>query len=77
MQATSIVGAVINVLRIPERWLFSKEGPEPCCRKAGIFDYWLNSHQLMHILVVFAMACKYLGTAADYRHRLEEQIGCS
>lgn len=71
-----MAGALINLLRVPEKWLFLRGGPPPTCRKASFFDYWLNSHQLMHILVVLAMIFKYLGTSADYRHRVEEGVGC-
>ena len=76
MQLTAVAGAVINVSRIPEKWLFPKGGPEGKCRKAGVFDYWLNSHQLMHLLVLCSLAFKYMGMAADYRYRKELKMGC-
>ena len=75
-QVSGMAGALINVARVPEKWLFAKEGPDARCRNAGRFDYWLNSHQLMHILVVLAMFHKYLGTAAEYRHRHLDRVGC-
>lgn len=56
-----MAGATINVLRIPERW-FQPSGK----RKAGRFDFWLNSHQLMHVLVTIAMLCLNQGASLDY-----------
>lgn len=76
LQAAGLLGAVLNVARVPERWLFGPKGPEPGCRRASFFDYWLNSHQLMHLLVLAAMLFKYLGSAEDYRYRILEQVGC-
>lgn len=76
LQAAGMAGAVVNVLRIPEKWLFERGGPAAKSRRASFFDYWLNSHQLMHLLVVLAMIFKYLGTQEDYRFRFEEKAGC-
>lgn len=66
----------MNVARVPEKLLYSHGGPEPKHRKAGPFDYWLNSHQLMHILVLCSMVFKYVGLREDYLYRLERQIQC-
>ena len=63
LQVLSASGAVINVLRIPEKWFCS---PHP--RRAGPFDYWLNSHQIMHILVVWAIWHYHRGACLDYAH---------
>lgn len=63
LQVLSASGAIINVLRIPEKWFCS---PHP--RKAGPFDYWLNSHQIMHILVVWAIWHYHRGACLDYAH---------
>ena len=63
LQALSASGAIINVLRIPEKWFRS---PHP--RKAGPFDYWLNSHQIMHILVIWAIWHYHRGACLDYAH---------
>ena len=76
MQASAVVGAVVNVARVPEKLFFPKEGPEPKCRKPGPFDYWLNSHQIMHILVLCSMAFKYAGLREDYQFRLERLSKC-
>ncbi len=76
MQVTAVAGALVNVSRVPEKWLFPGGSPEERCRKAGKYDYWLNSHQLMHLLVLGSMTFKYLGVAEDYKHRKELNIGC-
>lgn len=54
------VGAVINVTRVPERWFHDKDP-----RVTGRFDYWLNSHQLMHVLVAWAMTHYSFGAVYD------------
>lgn len=59
LQVLSATGGFLNTARIPERWLPVKHG------KPGLFDYFFNSHQLMHILVVIAMACLYMGATLD------------
>eukprot|EP00667_Euglena_gracilis_P015486 EG_transcript_16108 len=46
-------GGTVNAARFPERG------------RPGRFDYWLNSHQLMHILMSFAMFCTYRGILVD------------
>ncbi|KAL4428814.1 hypothetical protein ABPG77_005252 [Micractinium sp. CCAP 211/92] len=61
MEAFSLTGGLINVLRIPERWL---QPVEP--GKAAPLDHLLNSHQLMHVLVAAAMWQLHLGATADY-----------
>ena len=76
MQAYSVAGAVINVLRIPEKWLFPAGGPLPNCRTAGFFDYWLNSHQLMHILILGALVHFQKGAFADYRFYHYHERSC-
>lgn len=60
-QVCSLVGGLLNVLRIPERWLQPKD---PGC--AAPLDYLLNSHQIMHLLVAVAMWQLHLGATADY-----------
>lgn len=53
MNVISSIGALINVLRIPERWF-----PGRC-------DYILNGHSLMHIAAVLSLAVGRCGTLAD------------
>ena len=67
MQVLTCTGAVVNVMRIPEKWYHNKDP-----RIAGKFDYWLNSHQIMHILVAGAMIHYSLGAACDYLHFMKQ-----
>lgn len=67
MQVLTATGAVVNVLRIPEKWYHVKDP-----RVAGRFDYWMNSHQLMHVLVAGAMIHYSLGAACDYLHHMSQ-----
>lgn len=60
MQILACVGAVVNVMRVPERWCHNKDP-----RLIGRFDYWLNSHQIMHILVAWSMTHYSLGAVYD------------
>nr|XP_033800868.1 progestin and adipoQ receptor family member 4 [Geotrypetes seraphini] len=53
MDAVALLGGMINIARIPERW------------KPGKFDYWFNSHQIMHILVVVSILYLHWGVVAD------------
>ncbi|GMH44266.1 hypothetical protein BSKO_12200 [Bryopsis sp. KO-2023] len=62
-EVVSFVGGVVNVLRIPERW-----GPPPKPRTQARFDYWANSHQLMHIFVTIAMIIMHYGLAIDVKY---------
>lgn len=39
----SILGGAIGAMRIPEKWF------------PGLVDYYLNSHNIMHVLVVVAV----------------------
>jgi hypothetical protein len=61
LQVCSLAGGLLNVLRVPERWL---QPADP--GKAAPLDYLLNSHQLMHVLVAAAMWQLHLGAAQDY-----------
>ena len=59
-----MLGATLNVLRLPERWLHAPNRP----RKAGLLDYWGNSHQLMHLLVAAALLNLHLGGRLDHQY---------
>ena len=63
----SFSGAIVNVKRIPEKWFHDKDA-----RVHGKFDYWLNSHNLMHILVAGAMIHYSIGAACDYLHFMKQ-----
>lgn len=67
LQVLTFTGAIINVMRIPEKWYHSIDPRMP-----GKFDYWLNSHNLMHILVAAAMTHYSIGAACDYLHFLQQ-----
>lgn len=60
MEVLSLLGGTVNAMRWPERHFQPKPG------QPGRFDYWLNSHQLMHILVVIAMAHLHRGATLDF-----------
>ncbi|KAK5125781.1 hypothetical protein LTR85_012057 [Meristemomyces frigidus] len=55
---TYITGAAIYAARVPERW------------RPGEFDIWGSSHQIFHVLVVFAAGAHLIGLlkAFDYEH---------
>ncbi len=61
-QVWSVIGGALNTARAPECWLPIKAG------KPGRLDNWLNSHQLMHILVAVAMMHLHWGATEDYRY---------
>ena len=67
-QAFCFAGALVNVLRLPERWVHDFAAEAKGVRVAGTFDYWLNSHQLMHLCVTAAMLNLHLGASDDYHH---------
>jgi len=59
-----ITGAVLYGARIPERFL------------PGKFDLWFQSHQIFHVLVVFAAVVHYHGMTSMAVHRLTEAGAC-
>ncbi|GAB4819451.1 hypothetical protein N2152v2_006497 [Parachlorella kessleri] len=61
MEAYSLVGGTVNALRVPERWFQPRDPQLP-----GPLDYWLNSHQIMHVMVALAMLHLHLGATHDY-----------
>ncbi|CAL8463477.1 g3011 [Coccomyxa elongata] len=76
-EVLSFAGAVINVLRIPEKWFHDQEAADKGVRKANPFDCWLNSHQLMHGLVALAMLHLHWGAADDYYFFVSHPGQCS
>lgn len=48
-----MVGAIIGAMRIPEKWI------------PGKLDLALNSHNLMHVLVVLAVCSMHAATLQD------------
>lgn len=53
MEALAVSGGVINIARVPERFC------------PGLFDYWCNSHQIMHVLVVGSILSLHWGVLDD------------
>ncbi|XP_064180728.1 progestin and adipoQ receptor family member 4-like isoform X1 [Anguilla rostrata] len=53
MDFLAMLGGVINISRIPERF------------RPGVFDYWCNSHQIMHVLVVVSIVFLHWGMVED------------
>lgn len=53
MELLAVSGGVINIARVPERFC------------PGLFDYWCNSHQIMHVLVVGSILSLHWGVLDD------------
>lgn len=51
--AVSVVGAAIGAMHIPEKWF------------PGTVDFYLNSHNIMHVLVVAAVYSMHQATVRD------------
>ena len=68
MQASSFVGAVVNVMRIPEKWFHDAAAAAQGKRVAGLFDYWLNSHQIMHVMVTISILNLWFAAGNDYQY---------
>jgi adiponectin receptor len=64
MGACYILGGVLYAARIPERYF-----PGKC-------DYWFQSHQLFHCLVIAAAVVHYKGVSAIATHNLELNDVC-
>lgn len=54
MDFSVLVGGIMNVARIPERWL------------PGKFDIVGNSHQIMHVLALFSVICLHAAVLQDF-----------
>lgn len=48
-----MVGAAIGAMYIPEKWF------------PGAVDFYLNSHNIMHVLVVVAVYSMHIATVLD------------
>ncbi|OCT64573.1 progestin and adipoQ receptor family member IV L homeolog isoform X2 [Xenopus laevis] len=53
MDGLALFGGIINISRLPERL------------HPGKFDYWFNSHQIMHVLVVISIMYLHWGVTSD------------
>ena len=58
MGAFYVVGAIVYLFRIPERWW------------PGTFDLWFSSHQIWHMMIVAAVLTHYLGLMHLYEWRI-------
>ncbi|XP_075148787.1 uncharacterized protein LOC142222505 [Haematobia irritans] len=52
--AVSVIGGAIGAMRIPEKWF------------PGLVDFYLNSHNIMHVLVVIAVYSMHMATVKDF-----------
>ncbi|TRY64744.1 hypothetical protein DNTS_017795 [Danionella cerebrum] len=55
MDALALFGGLVNISRLPERI------------SPGLFDYWFNSHQIMHIMVILSIMYLHWGMLEDLR----------
>ncbi|XP_070961895.1 progestin and adipoQ receptor family member 4-like [Oncorhynchus clarkii lewisi] len=53
MDMLAIMGGLVNLSRVPERF------------SPGLFDYWCNSHQIMHVLVICSIIYMHWGMLED------------
>ena len=58
MGAFYVMGAMVYLFQIPERWW------------PGKFDLWFSSHQIWHLLIVAAVLTHYLGVIHMYEWRM-------
>ncbi|XP_037940785.1 progestin and adipoQ receptor family member 4-like [Teleopsis dalmanni] len=54
VDGVSILGGAIGAMRIPEKWF------------PGLVDFYLNSHNIMHVLVVVAVYSMHKATLRDF-----------
>ncbi|XP_034138061.1 ADIPOR-like receptor IZH1 [Drosophila guanche] len=54
VDGVSILGGAIGAMRIPEKWF------------PGVVDFYLNSHNIMHVLVVVAVYSMHKATIKDF-----------
>ncbi|KAK1794412.1 hypothetical protein P4O66_011296 [Electrophorus voltai] len=53
MDLLALLGGLVNISRVPERF------------SPGRFDYWLNSHQIMHVIVALSILYLHWGMLED------------
>ncbi len=58
MGAFYVVGAMVYLFQIPERWW------------PGTFDLWFSSHQIWHLMIIAAVLTHYLGVIHMYEWRM-------
>lgn len=65
VDGVSILGGAIGAMRIPEKWF------------PGLVDYYLNSHNIMHVLVVVAVYSMHQATVRELAWMSTAQCGNS
>ena len=83
-EAFSFAGGLVNVLRVPERWVrhlpplatttTATGGKTTTAPRFRLVDFAFNSHNLMHLFSLVALGCYHAAAAEDRRHWLE--YGC-
>lgn len=63
VDGVSILGGAIGAMRIPEKWF------------PGLVDYYLNSHNIMHVLVVVAVYSMHQATIRELAWMSTAQCG--
>ena len=59
------VGAVIDFLDLPERWM-----------PPGMLDLWGNSHHVFHVCVILAGCVHYVGMLQLQDYTAPERVAC-
>lgn len=68
LEALCTVGAVLNVYRVPERWIHVKQSANRPCRVAQPLDICGNSHNIMHVVALLIMWKTYHGVINESDH---------
>ncbi|GMH44267.1 hypothetical protein BSKO_12201 [Bryopsis sp. KO-2023] len=71
-EGCAVVGGVVNVARFPERFFQGARKP----KTRALLDYWLNSHQLMHILTLGTLITTYIGLKWDMEFHKDPAAQC-
>jgi hypothetical protein len=58
----AVIGGTIGALRIPEKWV------------PGKVDLLLNSHNIMHVMVVLAVCSMHSATLQDLAWMIEPEV---
>lgn len=74
-EVLSLLGGMINALRFPER-LVKPSVKKSAPQEVGQFDYWFNSHQIMHVLVVLAILAMRSGLKSDCQYLRIHPVVC-
>lgn len=75
LEVLCTVGAFVNVYRVPERWLHTKQSAARHHRVPQPLDFCGNSHNIMHMLALITMWNIYKGIISEADH-IRSGIGC-